>query len=93
MNAKWNNYQIIICVLINWKKFKNIKYWLSGLIILIPYFFFSLVEQCLYDYINLMLIIFAFTFVRSMVAPEKEQSQIETKKNIRKNGKEYFDIS
>lgn len=83
---------ILICS-INWKKLKNLKRCLPGLIILVPYLMFTFIEQCLYDYINLMLIVFVFTFVCNNVELEKDHGQDVAKGNISKNEKECFDIS
>lgn len=83
---------IILCA-INWKKLKNLKYSLPGLIILVPYLMFTFIEQCLYDYVNLILIVFVFTFLCKNDELEKDHDQDDVKDNISKNGKECFDIS
>jgi hypothetical protein len=56
-------YALIILGSINWKKLKSLLRYLPILIMLTPYLMKTLVEQCLYDYIELILIITAGSFL------------------------------
>lgn len=70
-------YLAIILTSINWKKLKKIKRYLPGLILFIPYLMFTVVEQCLYDYVEMMVVIFAFSFVSSLFEPKGAQDQVK----------------
>ena len=58
-------------------KLKKVKRYLPGLILFIPYLMFTVVEQCLYDYVEMMIVIFAFSFVSSLFEPQSAQDQVK----------------
>lgn len=79
-------YLAMIIGSINWKKIKSIKKYLPGLIILVPYLMTTMIEQCLYDYAKLIVIIVAITFSGQVldsdvdVKPLIDEEKLDTNK-------------
>ncbi len=64
-------YALIVLSSIKWKKLKQVKHCLAGLIIFIPYFLTTLVEPCLNDYIQLTFVIICFSCLEQLFEKHK----------------------
>lgn len=73
-------YAAMILCSINWKNIKQkIKIYLPVLLVLAPYILITTVEQCMLDYVRIMLILLSAGFLEQLSTPEidKIQSNVE----------------
>gem|GEM_PF-67705 len=72
-------YLAMILGAINWKKFKQIRRYMAGLIVLVPYILITLVEQCLLDFVSLIVLISAFGYLGKLadVTDESNNEQVD----------------